>query len=116
MGEAWSWYKAILRSSRHVGKRGVMLERVAGAFIHRNATRRIIRWAGDPRSTPRSCAALEDTLEADAMTPRLSENMKLEYLMCIRDLAELRVTVDEIPLPGGRRVARAHCELATAQD
>ncbi len=49
MGEAWSWYKAILRSSRHVGKRGVMLERVAGAFIHRNATRRIIRWAGDPR-------------------------------------------------------------------
>ncbi len=28
--------------------------------------------------------------------------MKLEYLMCIRDLAELRVTVDEIPLPGGR--------------
>ena len=49
MGEAWSWYKAKLRSSRHVGKRGVMLERFAGAFIHRNATLRIIRWAGDPR-------------------------------------------------------------------
>ena len=79
-----------------------MLERVAGAFIHRIAARRIIRWAGDRASILRCCAALEDTLAADAMTPRLSENMKLEYLMCIRDLIELRVVVDEIPLPGGR--------------
>ena len=60
------------------------------------------------------------------MTPRLSENMKLEYLMCIRDLAELRVTVDEIPLPGGRqgllsrivssRPLRTELQLAAAYD
>jgi hypothetical protein len=104
MGEAWSWYKAMLRSSRHVGKRGVMLERVTGAYIHRNATRRIVRWAGDPRVDAALLRrALEDTLTADALTPPLSENMKLEYLMCVRDLIELRVTVDEIPLPGGRQ-------------
>ena len=27
--------------------------------------------------------------------------MKLEYLVCLRDLNELRVMVTEIPLPGG---------------
>ena len=103
MGDAWSWYKAILRSSRHVGKRGIMFERVTGAYMHRNAAWRIIRWAGDPRVDAALCAALDDTLTAEALTPPLSENMKLDYLMCIRDLIELRVTVDEIPLPGGRQ-------------
>ena len=36
------------------------------------------------------------------MTPRMSETLKLEYLMYFRDLEEMRVMVDEIPMPGGR--------------
>ena len=103
MADAWSWYKAMLRSSRHVGKRGVLLERVAGAVIHETTAQRIIRWAGDPRvDVALLRRALADSLAADALTPPLSENMKLEYLMCIRDMKELRVTIDEIPMPGGR--------------
>ena len=46
--------------------------------------------------------ALADTVAADAMTPPFSDSMKLEYLICLRDLEELRVLVDEIPLPGGQ--------------
>ena len=35
------------------------------------------------------------------MTPPLSQNLKYEYVMYLRDLNELRVLVDDIPLPGG---------------
>ena len=35
------------------------------------------------------------------MSVPLSDTMKLEYLVCLRDLNELRVMVTEIPLPGG---------------
>ena len=27
MAEAWSWYESMLRASRHVGKRGAVIER-----------------------------------------------------------------------------------------
>jgi hypothetical protein len=42
MNEAWSWYRAILRSSRHVGKHGVIIERLVGASIHEKAVPRIL--------------------------------------------------------------------------
>ncbi len=87
MGEAWSWYRAMLRSSRHVGKRGVLLGRAAGAIIHEKAARRIVHWASDSRVDGAMLRrALADALAADAMTPPLAENMKLEYLICVRDL------------------------------
>ncbi len=103
MSEAWSWYRSILRSSRHVGMRGLLLERAAGAVIHEKTARRIVRWAADPRVDAALLRrALAEALAADAMTPPLSENMKLEYLICMRDLNELRYMTGEIPLPGGR--------------
>jgi hypothetical protein len=62
-----------------------------------------VNWAADPRVDARMLRrALEDTLEADAMTPPLSEALKLEYLMFLRDLNELRVLPAEVPLPGGQ--------------
>jgi hypothetical protein len=103
MEEAWRWYRATLRSSRHVGRHGVIIERLVGAVIHETAARRILHWAADPRVDARLLRqALDDTLAADAMTPPVSETLKLEYLMYLRDMQELRVMVDEIPLPGGR--------------
>jgi hypothetical protein len=103
MVEAWDWYRAILRSSRHVGKHGVTIERLMGASMHRHAARRILNWAADPRVDARLLhKALDDTLAADAMTRPLSEALKVEYLMWLRDLDELRVTVNDVPMPGGR--------------
>ncbi len=102
MDEAWRWYRASLRASRHVGKRGVIIERMVGASLHEQATRRILSWSANPRvDSVLLRKALADTIAADAMTPPLSQNLKYEYLMFLRDLNELRVLVDDIPLPGG---------------
>ena len=49
MDQAWIWYNAILRSSRHVGMHGVLVERMIGARLHKVAARHIMRWAADPR-------------------------------------------------------------------
>jgi len=103
MDQAWIWYRAMLRSSRHVGGRGVIIERMIGANMHDKAARRILHWAADPRVDAKLLRqALDDTLAADALTPPLSDNLKLEYLIHIRDIDELRVMITEVPMPGGR--------------
>jgi hypothetical protein len=103
MDEAWNWYRAMLRSSRHIGMHGVLIERMIGAMQHMVAARHIMRWAADPRVDAKLLRqALDDTVVADAMTPPPSETLKLEYLMYLRDLAEMRVMVKDIPMPGGR--------------
>jgi hypothetical protein len=102
MAEAWRWYRASLRASRHVGKHGVIIERMIGAGLHEQAVRRILPWSANPRvDSPLLRRALADTIAADAMTPPLSQHLKYEYIMYLRDLNELRVLVDDIPLPGG---------------
>ena len=39
MDEAWRWYRAILRCSRHVGRHGVLIERQVAASQHEVAAR-----------------------------------------------------------------------------
>jgi hypothetical protein len=103
MDRAWGWYRAMLRHSRLMGRHGVLVERLIGAGRHKEAAGRIVRWAADPRVDAMLLRrALEDTLEADALTPPLSEALKPGYLMFVRDLRELRVITTEIPLPGGQ--------------
>jgi hypothetical protein len=79
---------------RHGGARYV------GAHVHEQASRRILRWAADPRvDAGQLRKALEDTLAADALTPPLSEAIKLEYLS-FRGSDGIRVLRDYgIPLP-----------------
>jgi hypothetical protein len=102
MSAAWKWYRAMLRSSRHVGMHGVVVERMIGARMHEMAAVRILHWAADPRADIRFLhQALDDVVAADAMTAPLSRALKLEYLMSLRDLKELRVLVSDIPMPGG---------------
>jgi hypothetical protein len=102
MDEAWSWYKGMLRASRHVGRHGVLIERHMGAYDHERAAQRIIHWAADPRVNAallrRACS---DALVADALTRPMSESMKLGYIIDLRELEEKRATLGEIPLPGG---------------
>ncbi len=103
MEEAWTRYRAMLRSSRHAGMNGVIMERLVGAAMFELAARRIVHWAADARVDARLMRrALDDIVAADAMTPPLSRALKLDYLMAMRDLGELRVMVQDIPMPGGR--------------
>jgi len=103
MAEAWSWYKGMLRASRHVGRHGAVIERAVGAREFEYAARRIVHWAADARVDAGLLRrALTDTVAADALTPPISDSMKIQYLLCLRDLDELRVMVNEIPMPGGQ--------------
>jgi hypothetical protein len=102
MDEAWSWCKAMLRASRHLGRHGVLIEREMGAYDHEQAARRILHWAADPRVNAALLRrALDDVRSADSMTPPASESMKLGYVVCLRELEELRETLSQFPLPGG---------------
>jgi hypothetical protein len=102
MEEAWSWYRAMLRASRHLGRHAVLIERQMGAYDHEQAARRIIHWAAEPRVNAFLLRrALNDALVADALTKPMSESMKLDYVVCLRELEEQRQALGEIPLPGG---------------
>jgi hypothetical protein len=110
--QAWDWYRAMLRSSRLIGRHGMVGERTSGARIHALAARYILRWAADPRVEAGLLRrALRDTLAADALTPPVSEAVKLDYLYwlkCFDSLqnyeAMMRSSGGKIaPLLGGRR-------------
>ncbi len=102
MAEAWKWYRAMLRWSRLVGRHGTLVERRYGAQMHELAARRIFRWASDPRvDSAMLRRVLDDALAADRLTAPLSDALKLEYLMDMRELRELKFFPREIPLPGG---------------
>jgi hypothetical protein len=103
MADAWVWYRAMLRSSRLVGRHGAFHERRYGAQMHELAARCILRWAADPRVDAAMLRrALDEVSAADRLTPPLSDTLKLEYLMALRDLDELIALPKGIPLPGGQ--------------
>ena len=109
MAEAWKWYRAMLRASRLVGRHGVLVERLHGARIHELAARQIHRWASDSRVDAGMLRrALEDAKTADLLTWPLSESLKLDYLIVMRDLDEMKLLPSEIPLPGGKEGLLEH--------
>ena len=95
--------REMLRTSRHLGRPRGDYERLVGAYQFNLAAHRILHWAADPRIDARLLhQALADVLAADSMTPPLSDNLKLEYAIDLRDLDELRVVITEVPMPGGK--------------
>ncbi len=85
--QAWDWYRAMLRSSRLIGRHGLLVQRLCGADIHALAARCILRWAADPRVEAGLLRrALQDTLAADALTPPVSEAVKLDYLLSLNSV------------------------------
>ncbi len=111
--EAWNWYLAMLRCSRLIGRHGVLVQRRDGAWVHSLAARCILRWAADPRLGAEQIGrALHDTLEADALTPPVSDAIKLEYLSCLKpveDMKSFEGTMRSfgrmVPLLGGRQLS-----------
>ena len=103
MADAWGWYRAMLRSSRMVGRHGGLVERRFGARMHELAAKRIVRWARDERVDAATLRrALRDSLVADRLTAPISDSLKLEYLVTIRELNAFKFLDREIPLPGGK--------------
>jgi hypothetical protein len=79
--EAWTWYRATLRASRHLGMHGGIIERMVGADVYRLARDPILNWAARPEvSTADLRQALADAVAVDSMTAPLSRTLKVEYL------------------------------------
>jgi hypothetical protein len=104
--DAWPWYLAVLRCSRHCGQHGWIMERARGAYLHEGASHRIVTWAADPRvDAPLLRQALDQTKAADDLTEPLSEMLRYSYLLYRRDLVETFSLIDSYsgrwPPPGG---------------
>ena len=85
MDEAWAWYKAMLRSSRHVGRHGVLIERLIGAAdFHDSADSDRALGRGPEGRVLHSCAGhwLMRSTPTRLSVP-LSDTMKLDYLVCL---------------------------------
>jgi hypothetical protein len=81
VADAWTWYRASLRASRHLGMHGGGVERLVGTDLYRLARDPILHWAARPEVTaPELRQALEDVLAIDAMTAPISRTLKVEYL------------------------------------
>jgi hypothetical protein len=80
-------YAALLRSSRHAGMHGAVIQRLIGAAILRLAVHRVTAWAEDPRVNAEALRrVLADAIAAEAMTPPTSEIFKVEYLALRNEL------------------------------
>jgi hypothetical protein len=80
MAEAWGWYNAALRASRHVTMRSGFDGRSIGRVMSQTIQERIIPWSKDPRVDASLLRrALADVRSAITMTPPASETIKAEY-------------------------------------
>jgi hypothetical protein len=80
-------YLAVLRASRHTGRRGVAIGRLVGIAMHAIVSKRLTSLAERPEvgaSTIRR--ALEAAVAVDAMTPASSDLIKCEYLSFVNSI------------------------------
>lgn len=81
MAEAWNWYRAIHRMSRHYQRRGGILMRMWGRdrlVFFRDHT---LTWAADPRVSPEMLRkALNDVLATENLVVSNRETLKAEYV------------------------------------
>lgn len=86
--EAWEWYRATLRSGRHVGIHACMIGRHVGNAILLMSVEPIQRWAAHSNvSADDLRRALADVQSIDAMTLPNSDTLKNEYFIILNTSA-----------------------------
>ena len=82
---AWAWHRALLRASRHVGGHGTSIQALIGIAMLRVASGPASTWAADPRvGAPLLRRALRDVMDCEAMSPRASDALRVEYLCMMK--------------------------------
>lgn len=85
--EAWEWYRASIRASRHVGTHGGFIERLVGFALFSSCVDQLETWSADPRLESEDLSVALTQLETDwKLTESLSTNIKIEYLSFQRTL------------------------------
>ena len=86
---ALDWYLAVLRSSRHCGRRGFPIERLVGIAVASMGSTRLLAWAVNPGvDTAMLRRALDAVVECEAMTPPSSDSFKCEYISFLNTVAD----------------------------
>jgi hypothetical protein len=81
------WYLALLRSSRHCGRRGFFIERHIGIAMNNLVSTRLTHWAADPEADARMLRkALDAAYAAEEATPPTSDGLKAEYISFLHSL------------------------------
>lgn len=79
--EAWKWLRAMMRSSRHTGQHGFIIERLVGVALHRMAAETMALWATHENVTEADLQkALQELREIDKLTASNSTSLKTEYI------------------------------------
>jgi hypothetical protein len=82
MSGALDLYRALFRSSRHIGQNNGRLLRQSGVRLHRAACKALIRWAANPRADAALLRrALANASDDDALRVPASLTYQIEYLI-----------------------------------
>jgi hypothetical protein len=88
--EAWPWYRAVLRSSRHVALHTGVIGRLTAAGIHAEAVEPILLWSSQPELTAAQLRTVLAEVQAiAAATPPPSHSLEVEYALNYQDLDAL---------------------------
>jgi hypothetical protein len=95
MARAWDWYRITLRGSRLVARNGSVIGYLVGIATYAACQTRINSWAADPRvDADLLKRALDDVHAINAMTPKTSDCMKVEYLCAMKMAREPQRFID----------------------
>ena len=82
--EAWTWYRALLRSSSHLAAHAGLMGRLVSEAILNGTVDFALPWAAQPEITAADLRrALADAQAAAGTRPPFSDSMKAEYLAWI---------------------------------
>lgn len=90
LDEAWDWYRALFRCSRHLGHHhSGVVDRIVGSLLYNTACKGVLyHWANNDQVTDKQLSlAISELIEINAMTTPIVEQLKAEYVMCINTLA-----------------------------
>jgi hypothetical protein len=77
---SWTWLRANLRTGRHIGMNGFVIERLVGNAIFATASMQVKLWADDPRVDAKMLrVAMDDVLALDALDRSPSQMARAEY-------------------------------------
>ena len=79
--EAWYWYRAAVRASRHTGTHGCFIERLVGMALFQETASHLESWAAHPELSGDDLRKAIDQLQTDwQLTEKPSTALQIEYL------------------------------------
>ena len=101
MAGAWGWYRAILRTSHHIGMHSGFERRNMILRWHRELHNRLTTWADDPKTTSTLLRrALDDVVACEALAPSERDSI-------MAGLSRCNLAARQPDKPGARRANHA---------